>query len=189
MVWVYQLKLSDAGKKWAKEEKEAITKGAEASHPLMSKEECIAISNNTTSYMVIPPECPPHLYLTPVYCAGQGNHLIVLWAKLELPRPLLMGKLMWCLCDCEGIGDDQIKENPDHANIHKRPLHIYLEMSGGVPQGVWTSTPTLTLEKPLPLGRVRVCRGKGVFRGNAMVLQAIMIFIGLQWYNSHLVWC
>ena len=29
-------------------------------------------------------------------------------------------------------------------------------MSRSVPQGVWTSTPTLTLEKPLPLGRVRV---------------------------------
>ena len=68
----------------------------------------------------------------------------------------------------------------------------YIQMSRGVPQCVWTSTPTLILENPLPLGRVRVCRGKNVFKGNTRVLQAITIFVGLQWYNSHSVslsWC
>ena len=57
-----------------------------------------------------------------------------------------------------------------------------LEISRGGPQGVWTSTPTLTHEKPLPLGRVKVWtptlgRGKGVFRGNTRVLQAITILL------------
>ena len=64
--------------------------------------------------------------------------------------------------------------------LHVVNIAVNIEMSRVEPQGVETSTPTLTLEKPLPLGRIRVCRGKGIFKGNTGVLQAITIFIGLQ---------
>ena len=144
VVRVYRLKLSEAGEKRIKEEKEAITKGAEASRPSTSKEECITVSDNDTAYMVILPERPPlpestpeaHLYLSPTCFAGHGNHSIVFRAELELPRSLLTGELMCEVCVAAKASEmiAEIKKNPSHANIHERPLRIYPDVKWQNPE-------------------------------------------------------
>ena len=154
VVQVYRLRLSEAGKKRAEEEKRAIAKEAEASRSSTSKKGYILESeNDTTAYLVIPPERPPqpestpeaHLYLSPAHCAGKGHHSVVYHAELELPRSLLTGELMCETCLFAKASEMivEIKKNPiatpketvSPTNVNEKPIHaIYPDVKWQNPE-------------------------------------------------------
>ena len=122
-IQTYNLKLSTAGTKKVKMERESRAELDKKNKDTSQRESFLHMADSEMSgpvepaIMVFPPSRPPppesvpeaHLYLSPAHQSGTGNHSVVYKAELELPRSILVDDVLCRKCMMDNV-TEQVEE-------------------------------------------------------------------------------